>query len=265
MSVESEHVRNDQIIQQQIDLLGRVVGTCLDQATRFSVSPDSPAQSVAVGLHGTIVELAHACGALVLSEDFSSIPIVMRSLLEASIDQANLLIDADYVKNMEAADHSKFLQLLEQSVPGTNPFLTGLADLHDIPAEIRAREQRIAELAAENRSSLRILKRFQRANREDEYRSVYALLCLDGHNNLSALVERHMDELPDGRRTLSFFKQTPVTTLRTRLDAVIATALDSALSIHADFKTGCTAFGPLLAEQKALRARVIAAKGEHTP
>ena len=184
----------------------------------------------------------------------------MRSLLEASIDQANLLVDPDYVMNMEAADHTKFLDLLEQSVPGTNPYLAGLAEQHDISAEIREKEQRISELAANGRRNLSIFDRFKRANAENQYRSVYALLCLDSHNNLSALVERHMDELPDGCTTLHFFKQPPVATLRTRLDSVIATALGSAESIHVAFKTGCTAFASLSAEHNALRAEIISAK-----
>ena len=260
MNDTSPNVHTDEIVQRQVQLLERVVHACLAEASRFTVNPDSLAQEIAVALHGTIVELAHACGALVLSDDFSSIPIVMRSLLEASIDQANLLVDADYVMNMEAADHTKFLDLLQQSVPGTNPYLAGLAEQHDISAEIREKEQRISELAANGRRNLSIFDRFKRANAEDQYRSVYALLCLDSHNNFSELAERHMDELPDGRHMLSFFKLPPVATLRTRLDSVIATTLNSALSIHAAFKTGCTAFEPLHAEHAALRAAVISAR-----
>src|SRR5205807_1159918 len=102
-----------------------------------------------------------------------------------------------------------------------------------------------ASRRSRGRGSLGIFTRFERAKREDEYRSVYRLLCLDAHNNFSALSERHFGELPDGHPTLSFFKPPEVATLRSRLDAVIGMALGSAVSIYAAFRTSSGAFEPL--------------------
>ena len=87
---------------------------------------------------------------------------------------------------------------------------------------------------------------------------MYPLLCLDAHNNFSALAERHMDERPDGQRTVSFFKLPAVTTLRNRLDAVIGTTINSAIAIHSAFKTGSTAFTPLAAERASILAELKA-------
>jgi len=252
----SVDLRTDLVVRRQVQLLERVVDTCLAETSRFSFRDDPFAQMVALALHGTIIELAHGCGALVQSTDYMCIPILMRPMVEASVDLANLLEDPAYVKNMEAADHDRFVKLLEQSLPGKNPYLKGLAGQHDVPEELREREARLAHLEAEGRASMTIFERFRRAKREDEYRSVYPLLCLDAHNNFSALAERHMDERPDGQRTVSFFKLPAVATLRNRLDAVIATVINSALSIHSAFKTGSTAFAPLAEERASILAEL---------
>jgi hypothetical protein len=254
--------QTDELVQRQVRLLERVIDTCLIETSKLSFDPDSLPQMVAVALHGTILELAHACGSLVQSTDYAAIPILMRPMLEASVDQDNLLGDAEYVKNMEAADLARFVALLEQSVPGKNPFLKGLSEQHDVRAGLIERHRRIAELEAEGRASLKIFERFKRAKREDEYRSVYPLLSLDSHNNFSALSERHFGELANGEPTLSFFKPPEVATLRSRLDAVTGMALGSALSIHSAFRTSTGAFASLAVERKSLQTLVIEANSK---
>jgi Family of unknown function (DUF5677) len=252
----------DDIVARQVDLLERVVNACFDESSRFEQNDGSMAQAISVSLHWTVIELTHACSTLVVNGAYSAVPIVMRSLLEASIDQANLLKDSAYLGNMEAADHAQFVNLLGAGVEGKNPFLRGIAEKHDLPAEIRQREERIATLKTEGRESLSVRKRFSLAKLDDQYPSVYALLCLDSHNNLSALAERHMGEKADGQHELFLFREPPIKTLRNRLDAVISTALSSAESIHLSLKTNSGAFRDLRTEHLALRAEVISNRNQ---
>jgi hypothetical protein len=69
-----------------------------------------------------------------------------------------------------------------------------------------------------SRSSVSIRTRFDRAGRLGQYQSLYALLCLDTHNNASALAERHLSELPDGRLHISLFGEFDPKVVARRLD-----------------------------------------------
>ncbi len=69
-----------------------------------------------------------------------------------------------------------------------------------------------------------------------EYEGIYGLLCLDTHNNASALAERHISELADGRSVISYFgKYDPQVVIR-RLDLALQWLFQSAHMIHSAFK-----------------------------
>jgi hypothetical protein len=72
--------------------------------------------------------------------------------------------------------------------------------------------------------------------RGDEYDSLYALFCLDTHNNASALAERHLSESKDGSPLISFFGKFDPKIVASRLDFGLQFLFQSAHMIHGAFK-----------------------------
>jgi hypothetical protein len=83
---------------------------------------------------------------------------------------------------------------------------------------------------------LQIRTRCDRAGRLDEYESLYALFCLDTHNNGAALAGRQLSELPDGKLQISFFGEYDPQAVARRLDFGLQLLLESARMIHGAFQ-----------------------------
>ena len=155
---------------------------------------------LAFGLYATILELASGALSLAQLQRYAGLPVLLRSIYEAHLDLQNLLRDADYSLNMEAADAEEQLKLVIEAE--TNKFLAGTS--FNAKSELDRLRARLAELRALGRRPLTIKQRAILVGRQEQYASSYRLLCLDGHNNTSALADRHFTEI-DGERFVNFF------------------------------------------------------------
>jgi Family of unknown function (DUF5677) len=229
MPDESE---GEAFLRESIETGTSAVRTVLECATALRIDPHDSAQLHAVAFHGTITELFGAC--LVLAEDRDhaiGIPILLRSMQEALVDLDNVVNDAGYVENIEAANLKQILKLLNSAK--TNPMLAGLLEQHpkdadELWAELHARNAR-------GKRSLKIYDRFVMAGMQNEYDGLYALLCLDAHSNSAALADRHIDELPDGTPQVSIFRRGDAATIGRRLNLGLNMLARSAEMIHAVF------------------------------
>jgi Family of unknown function (DUF5677) len=215
-------------------------------------------QQCALALHGTTIELFAGCLALADTERAAAIPIVMRSLYEAAVDLENLLLNAEYLKNMEAANLAQIHELLVQG--RVNPLFRGLDQGSDTTANLRQFGNRLAELKRLGRGVLSIKDRCAAVNRDDEYRTVYALLTLDVHNNLAALGDRHFEDAGENG-TIAIFGEGTGKSTESRLSLAMGYFLQSAAMIHHAFRTGDTSVLHLLQEFDRTRSPVGAAGG----
>jgi len=223
----------EMLLRERIATGAAAVRTVLDCAAVLRIDPDSLSHIHAAALHATITELFGNCLVLAADQDHAiGIPILLRSMLEALVDLDNLLHDAEYVGNIEAANIKQLLKLLDSA--RTNPQLDGLLEGH--PNDAQELRQRLRELEAAGRRSLSFERRFEMAGMQDQYNGVYALLCLDGHSNSAALADRHFDEGPDGRPQVSFFRQPDPTTIARRLTIGLRILARSGEMIHAAFQ-----------------------------
>jgi Family of unknown function (DUF5677) len=215
-------------------------------------------QVFALGLHATITELFSGCVLMALSGEPTGIPILLRSEYEAYIDLKNLRQDSSYSCRIEHANLKPLLSLM-RSRPLRDEFQKGRKDLFD---ELNARR---IEIEDEGKASLKIWQRCANVGRSDEYDSLHALFCLDTHNNVAALAERHVTEGDDGEAKVSFFAPYDPVRVAARLDFGLQWLLESAFMAH-------TGFGVPLPEIEALadrfdreraerRAAAAAAKG----
>lgn len=84
-------------------------------------------------------------------------------------------------------------KLWEAASPGKIAALKALSESELLPAGRRKNAEDLRALAAQNVKSLEMEERFELAELTDAYRSLYAILSAEVHNNISGLEVRYMD------------------------------------------------------------------------
>jgi hypothetical protein len=189
---------------------------------------ESERQILALGLYGTIIEHYSACLLLGLFSEPRAIPIILRSEYEALVDLDNLAQDRSYHCRIEHANIVQTLKIMSGG-PLRKDFQQGRRETY---AELSARQ---AELEFEGKASLSIKKRCKTVDRLNEYEGIYGLLCLDTHNNASALAERHLSEREDGTPIISIFGPYDPERVRMRLNFGLQWLFQAAHIIHSIF------------------------------
>lgn len=204
----------------------------------------------AVTLHATIVQLCSGCLALAKTEHTAGIGVMLRSMFEGLVDLDNLVHDQSYYERMDAANLEQYLKLLRDSP--TNPLLSGLDKKHDLPRIIGEYQTQLDELRSRKRGQKDLRQRCVDVDRGDEYQSIYLLYCLDAHNNVGALIDRHIsgDESETLRVTMA--GDEPPLSLARKLHLAVGWMLQSATLIHGAYRTKFDAIG-LQHEHEAMR------------
>ncbi len=126
------------------------------------------------------------------SNAISGAQIILRSLLEASVDLFNLCADASYAENLEANDLKEWLKLMKEAGTNCNPYLSSLSEVEGLDEQGARWEQDLRRKTADGHGPLSAFARFDKAGMTDIYRSVYNSLCGYSHNSLRALMDRHI-------------------------------------------------------------------------
>lgn len=169
----------------------------LDLTTKLKLGKQTRERVISFCLHGRIVDLSSSASALLKSHDVAGIPHLVRGQLEAYADLRNLLSQANYVANMEAAYCTDVARVLRAVT--REGITTGLPD---VSGSLKVAQDRLAELGKQGTSALNVSDRFRKAGLITEYYSVYAYLCSHSHNNVGALEARHIDKTKDPHQLL---------------------------------------------------------------
>lgn len=173
------------------------------QETRFD--RQNPAQFYAVCAYASVLEMASGCEVLLSTGRSTSLPILIRALLEQYGDLRAGIKDPDYWRSLYASFLKERLRLLRNTERASdNEYLAPLAAAVDSGQEADAICAELGDLERDGRIPLDAASRFKAADLEGEYRSMYWLLCLHGHNSLSSLEDRHVgaDRWGRSRHTL---------------------------------------------------------------
>jgi hypothetical protein len=220
-----------------LSLLQKVANDSLNDVSSLRFDRKHPHHLYSVCLYGTIIELTYGCMALIEKQQLSAFPAVFRGLLEAYADFRVCLREPEYFKSMNASFLKEKLRALNKTMtsPG-NPYLAGLGR-SDPQGEKTALESELAELQAKGHIALGVWDRFSKAGLEEEYQSIYWLLCLDAHNNVSSLEDRHIEKQGSDYRVV-LFREEDLSDLIRYFDTLIATVIDSTMKIHEFLDSG---------------------------
>jgi len=137
--------------------------------------------------------------------------------------------DAGYVEHIHAAGYQQTLKSME-AAPLRQLMKDGRKAEYD---ELNAK---LADLKCRGKGPLQIYQRYKRAGRLDEYEGLYALFCIDAHNNSPALVERAISERPEGGLLVSIFGQYDPGAVIRCLDIGLGFLLGSARDMYGAFR-----------------------------
>lgn len=222
----------DVVQTKLLPLTQRVATDALRDAELLRFDKTKPHQLYAVCIYGTILEIAYGCIALLEKKQITALPILLRSFLEAYADFRASVEDSEYYKNLYAAFLKEKLRLMNNANKNQqNPYLAGLAQTLDIDTEKTNLEAEMGKYKKENRGPLENRDRFEKGKLEYEFQSMYWLLCLHGHNNLSALEDRHIEKQSGDYNVVLFKEEDPEDLVR-YLDTLIAILIDSTERIH---------------------------------
>ncbi|HTV77669.1 MAG TPA: DUF5677 domain-containing protein [Steroidobacteraceae bacterium] len=219
----------DPNLRATVEYCSDAVRAVLDAASKLGHN-ESEAQILALAIYGTVVELFSACVGLAQLGEPTAIPVILRSMYESHVDLDNLLHEAGYIEHIYAAGHEQTLKVME-STPLRQVFKDD-----GRKAEYDQLSAALADLKCRGKGPLKIWQRCKRAGRMEEYEGLYALFCIDAHNNYPALAERHLTEKPEGGMLVSFFAAYDPAAVIRRLDVGLTWLFQSARDMHGAFK-----------------------------
>jgi len=208
----------------------------------------------AIALHVTILELLAGCIALAETGRSAGIPILLRSMYEALVDLDNLVHVKGYYEHMEAANLRQIIRTVRS--PDLGALFDGsMGRNHE---DLDALVDQFETLKKRGMGPLSFERRCRLAQRSAEYETLYGLFCLDAHNNLAALADRHIEELDPGKHfEIRILGEPHVRSVTMRLRFGVGFLIQSTEMIHGAFGTQLAIADEL---SKAHKARISSAR-----
>jgi hypothetical protein len=218
--------------ERLLAFLQRLADASLEDAGTLKFDKQHPQHLYAICTYGTIVETTYDILALTDAEQFTSIPIILRTLLDAYASFRSCIRDPNHFKAMYATHIKEKLRLVDAVAENPdNPYLKGIAQAIDVQKEKASLEKELQGIKKQGYAPLRPWQEFESAGLASEYQSLYWQLCLHAHNNVSALEERHLNKKGDDYE-VAFFKVADPTDLVRYFDSVCGILLDASKALH---------------------------------
>jgi hypothetical protein len=161
----------------------------------------------------------------------------VRSILESYADLCSLAKDPLYARRMLATLYKERCRLFEDMVNHpTNQYHASLAQQLDPAVELAAATQQLANEKADGFEPLDNYQRLDVAGLSNEYRSLYWQLCMESHNNIATIEQRHIDA-SNGDAVLVLERPTPPGTMMKYYDSLVSMLIEASILVHTQAKS----------------------------
>jgi hypothetical protein len=204
----------------------------------------------ATPLYYTILDLCSAIELCAREQRSIAVPTLGRQMLDAYVDLINCFGKQGYVQQMLLADAENWAEQLKQASRGDNPFLRQFSEHPSLPTWRASHAAQIAEAKRKQVKRKSHEERFELADMSHAYFTVWKIFSADLHNNVTALINRHV-EAGDNMTFVSSEGRTPyeMPTV-THACEVLINATDLVHKRYGD--AGHDPFGPVRADFHAL-------------
>ena len=215
------------------DRLGELFESIVDQISKITFDKNHPQQLYTVCLYGSILESSLACLKVLKDErTHAAIPVLARNIFEAYVDLVNLVRYPEYIHIMNAIYLREKKRLFNATITNghKNPFLGQPVNYGDLEADYDKIKKELDDLKSRGIKPISIKDKFDRAELEAQYVSVYPLMCNHSHNNLSVLEKRHIKQ-SNGDHEVHYFQRWKKKDLLHYLNHISRILYDSTLMI----------------------------------
>ncbi len=252
MSGTQPEAREEEEACKLFDFFREAIFKCINLARELHFDKTHKWCMNLVSLYGSILELSHAIMVSISGDSSIGTPILLRSQLEAFVDFTNLASDRKYGYHMDAANLSEWNKILREAQTGENPYLQGFSEKIDLDQLLTDQEAQLEKLKSEGYPPLNIFQKFERSGQTQEYKSFYNFLCCHSHNNMRALIERHVAILDGGADIeVQFFPLTTKADMLQYFDAAVGILVTATLKIHEALESPKKAEAQSLCEELA--------------
>jgi hypothetical protein len=173
---------------------------------------------------------------LALNESKIGMPILLKSILEASVDIQFILTKKENYRRIEIEDALLWKGIIECVYKG-NKYVKYLRDRQGFEEEAKENTERIKNLQLSRTSKANVSTKFKNTIFADAHDSIYAALCSHAHNGKSAQKERHITT-HDEKSRVNMFRETNIEEYEHYLQLASCFIYESVLSINEAFKYG---------------------------
>jgi len=223
--------KNMSTFQQIYEFYETLLAQILRLASDLKFDAEHVLHLHAVALYGSIIELSTSLKTLYLSEHYSSLQIILRSLFEAHVDLDNLSKDPKHGYFLQLSYLEENMKLFKEAKNDQNFYMTIIAQQPDLDSKIDKFEKEITTLKCKGFKNLNISDKFKKANLKNEYKTFYNLLCSAAHNNFRSLLDRHVTSI-NGKNEVQYFKRPDFEELESWFGFACEIVLRSSFSIH---------------------------------
>jgi len=205
-------------------------------AAKFQFDASHPLHQHTTSLYGSILEFSSTLIPLYRSEHYYGIPIILRTILEAYVDLENLCRDPKYGYSLTISSLKESLKFLWAAKSDDNVYMSIIAKAPDLDQRIAEMEGKIEDLKAKGYQDLNKRQRFEQADMEDEYKTIYNMLCSAAHNDLRTLRDRHL--VLDGNSfSIEYFKRPDMEALESYFGIASELLLRASFALHSLLKS----------------------------
>lgn len=221
-----------------IPLAFEIVDSCIELAGAVKFDKKHRQHLYSVCTYGSMLEIAAGINTLVAAAQITSVPILLRTLLDAYASFRCCIIDAHHFKATCASFVKEKRRLLSSIASNPeNPYLKKIAESMNVKAEIDALTEELRGIDEQGYEPLKPWAEFEKAGLQPEYQSLYWQLCMHAHNNIAALEDRHLEK-EDGDYQVAFFKAPEPDDVIRYVDSSCGLLLDATKRLHSLLETG---------------------------
>jgi len=219
---------------RNIDFYRDFLSKTMSAASKFEFNSDDDAILHIFTLLSSSIELLDNMYVLALNESKIGIPILLRSILEASVDIQFILINKDNYKRIEIENILLWKGIVECAYKD-NEYLKNIRNRPEFKKESKENSDKLKSLKNNNIIKADISTKFENTIYADAYNSIYAVLCSHSHNGVSAQNERHIT-IENGKSRVNMFKETSIEEYDHYLFMAVFFVFYSIYSINEAFK-----------------------------
>jgi len=178
---------------ERVQLYKEFLGEVYSYVKALGPLPENGQRLIACVLLGRTIELGTEIRCVLGEPDSTSAFVLLRRIIETSVDLENLCKDAGYLETIEAnwlAQRQRVLVMAEGR-GSTHRYLDSLAANSSLDQQLRETSEPLELLKPK---ALSLKKRFKKANLTELFEGPYAYLYWHTHRNLNILIDRFLSE-----------------------------------------------------------------------